>query len=206
MALPAPDMEDCCQKKKCVAGVNKGKLYSTCDPCQDGGINNFDAELCDCFDASGTWRVVVTTYISPGGTRGYLDEGYLDEGGSAVCPTTMPGVVTGVYKSDPDSGPSAWPWVLYTGDYMYAYVDLSTALTPGDRSECYFVEVGTPSLNNNFGIKWNKSISYYRGTRTLNCGTGRAPLYVIARRPDGGPRCRQYNGNCSQFVETGVSP
>jgi len=46
MVLPAPDMEDCCEKRRCTGGSNAGKAYSTCDPCQ--GQGDFDKEACDC--------------------------------------------------------------------------------------------------------------------------------------------------------------
>ena len=47
MPLPTPDMEDCCEKKRCVAGTaNEGLVYSTCEPCREGGT--FNEKTCDC--------------------------------------------------------------------------------------------------------------------------------------------------------------
>ena len=53
MALPTPDMDDCCKKQKCVGGPNHGAVYSTCDPCQ--GLGTFDESKCDCITGAGVF-------------------------------------------------------------------------------------------------------------------------------------------------------
>ena len=59
MALPAPDMDDCCKKERCLSGSNAGQVYSICDPCQGSGI--FDEATCDCV-SSGWTGIAVLAY------------------------------------------------------------------------------------------------------------------------------------------------
>ena len=46
MALPTPNMDDCCKKERCLGGPNAGQIFKTCDPCQ--GKGDFNPETCDC--------------------------------------------------------------------------------------------------------------------------------------------------------------
>ena len=64
MALPTPDMDNCCKKERCLSGPNAGKVYGTgaCDPCQGQGF--FDEESCDC----------LARYVRFVGTRAYTGE------------------------------------------------------------------------------------------------------------------------------------
>lgn len=65
MALPAPDMDDCCKKERCLVGPNAGQIYSTCDPCQGTGVFNgetCDCEGCDVTSATVYWKVSYATY------------------------------------------------------------------------------------------------------------------------------------------------
>ena len=57
MALPAPDMESCCEKRRCLSGVNAGQVYDTCDPCR--GQGQLDRAACDCI---GTYFYEIAWY------------------------------------------------------------------------------------------------------------------------------------------------
>lgn len=174
MACPTANMNDCNKKCRCVGGPCADTAYNCDDPCSSG---IFVPSTCECFDASGTWRIVVTTYISPGGMEGYTDVFYIDDEGNAVCVEETPGLLVGVYKSDPDSGPNSFPWVLEEGDYMYVYCDL-----PDDSTATYYRDSNTPDdSNNGIGFKWNKTANYYRGPANISTPGESSPIYVVAR-------------------------
>jgi len=65
MALPEPDMTDCCLKKKCCVGVNMGKVYSTCSPCgnedEPGYQGHWSEEICDCIPPWGVYLMKIET-------------------------------------------------------------------------------------------------------------------------------------------------
>ena len=60
MALPVPDMDSCCKKRRCITGVNAGQIYDTCDPCQ--GQGTFNSATCDCdLTCASSWQIVYTS-------------------------------------------------------------------------------------------------------------------------------------------------
>lgn len=65
MALPVPNMDDCCKKERCLVGPNKCQVYSTCDPCE--GIDGyFSPSTCDCVKSPRTrYLGVESTFSSP---------------------------------------------------------------------------------------------------------------------------------------------
>ena len=69
MSLRLPDMDDCCPKKKCLSGVNTGRVYNTCEPCTKGTI--FDPEECDCYAPTAWKRINAFWSIKRTGTGFY---------------------------------------------------------------------------------------------------------------------------------------
>ena len=164
MACPTADMNGCNKKCKCVGGPCAGRAYDCADPC-NGGV--FIEESCECFDTAGLWRALVSWYIAPGGWVGYSD---LD------CGKTTPATVTGVHKTDLDSGPTVNAWNLPSNAYMFTYIDNVGT----DPTAYYYRREGDPT-GTNTQVKWNKTLEYYRGSRTDIVGGSGSPIYVRAR-------------------------
>ena len=80
MALPTEIMDDCCKKQRCLFGVNKGQIYSICDPC--GNLGEFDEELCDCVSQeSQHWKLEwMYAPITNPNCSGRPDGGYCELG------------------------------------------------------------------------------------------------------------------------------
>lgn len=55
MVLPAPNMDSCCKKERCLSGPNVGSVYDVCEPCPPN--NTFDEEQCDCISIFPTGSV-----------------------------------------------------------------------------------------------------------------------------------------------------
>lgn len=127
MALPTVDMDDCCEKKLCTFGDNKGLAYNTCEPCR--GLSNvvFDQGKCDCKVYSRYWRFNGTyTQLSDNASPTY------DSPSCCVAGTTP--VSSSFATRDIDFGPNNE--VTFTGFVVDGYPMLSTQVLDEQGACC----------------------------------------------------------------------